>query len=749
MLRQNAAPITVAAILFIAALAITAWAGYALNEANTWVTHSYQVMAELDSLYDSVERAESDMRGYVLTGDPNLRAMLPTLKQRVNNKFAGLSQLLTDSPDQAALLRRLHSEAQETLNFAASVDNLYQRSPQAAGDLIRKTHGTSIMSAIGDTRARLLDIETRLLDERTRHLETMKFLAVPIACVLAASGLAMLLLTVSTTRLMLTNEALRGDELERVNEQLQESKRLFDSFMQYTPALAWVKNAEGLIIWANEHYYKTFQLRPDQVIGKRSSDVYPYLSQIAVEASDEHIIQGDLLVEHVVSIPLPTGERHFFVAKFPIEISHGKVVGGIAVDITEQYQAEEQIVELNRQLQKHVQQLETARDKALEVSALKSAFVANISHEIRTPLSGIIGMNELLLNTELNDDQRSLAQTVHESSMSLLTVLNDILDLSKIEAGKMRFQLAPFNLKWLMQDSIKLMSAAAGAKGLQLTLEYDDSIAKHLIGDAERIRQVLLNLIGNAVKFTQQGKIIVSARAVSRNEDEVVVTFSVCDTGIGISNEDRKYLFVPFAQVDNSNARRFGGTGLGLTICKKLVAGMGGDIDVRSEPGKGSTFYFNLPLKKHAADQATKPATKMPRQAEGMHKVVLVVEDNPVLQHLTVMQLTNLGVSTRVAATGLEALHSVEQMRYDLIFMDVHLPKMSGFEVTERIREMEKNIGIHTPIVAMTAGAMEGDKQRCLAAGMDDYLSKPVSMDSLRALLDKWFGPTGRESKTA
>jgi PAS domain S-box-containing protein len=749
MVRQSAAPITVAAILFIAALAVTAWVGYGLNQANTWVTHTYQVMAELDNLYDNVERAESDMRGYVLTGDPRLRGMLPTLQKQTDGKFAVLSRLLADDPGQAALLRRLQSEAQDKLNISASVQALYRRSPSAAVDLMRKNSGSSLMAAISDTRARMLDIERRLLDERTRHLQTMKFLAVPIACVLAASGVAMLFLTVGTTRLMLSSESLRGDELERMNEQLQESKRLFESFMQYTPALAWVKNAEGQIMWANEHYYKTFRLRADQVLGKRSSEICPQLAQSAVETTDKHIMQGDSLVEHVISVSLHNGDRYFFVAKFPIETAHGRVVGGIAVDITEQYQAEEQIVDLNKQLQKHIQQLESARDKALEASALKSAFVANISHEIRTPLSGIIGMNELLRATELDDDQQSLAQTVHESSMSLLTVLNDILDLSKIEAGKMRFQLSPFNLKWLLQDSVKLMSAAAGAKGLQLKLTYDDGITKHLIGDAERIRQVLLNLIGNAVKFTQEGTITVAASPLSNDEDEVVVNFSVSDTGIGISNEDRKYLFVPFAQVDNSSTRRFGGTGLGLTICKKLVAGMGGDIDVISEIGKGSTFYFSLPLKKHAQEQAVKPATKLPHLAEGMHKVALVVEDNPVLQHLTVMQLTNLGVSTRVAATGVEALQSVEQMRFDLILMDVHLPKMNGFEVTERIREMEKDSGVHTPIIAMTAGAMEGDKQRCLASGMDDYLSKPVSMDSLRGILDKWFGAADRESKSA
>jgi signal transduction histidine kinase/CheY-like chemotaxis protein len=401
--------------------------------------------------------------------------------------------------------------------------------------------------------------------------------------------------------------------------------------------------------------------------------------------------------------------------------------------------AQLKVSHLNTELQSHVKQLEIARDRALESSSLKSAFVANISHEIRTPLSGIIGMNELLLDSDLNPEQQALAATVQDSSMSLLTVLNDILDLSKIESGKLTLDVVPFSLQDVVDDAVRLMTAAAGAKGLKIYGNYDVRTPRSVAGDPDRVRQILLNLIGNAVKFTDHGSVTVQTLLVSETEKECVMRISVSDTGIGMTDDDRRHLFTPFSQLDNSTTRRFGGTGLGLAICKRLIVAMGGSIDVASKPAIGSTFMFTLPFSKAVKGEKINFVRKLKPCAQA-HRCVLVVEDNPVLQQLAVMQLTNLGVSTRVARTGSEAIETVDSTWFDLILMDVHLPKMNGFECTQRIRELqERKQQKKSPIVAMTAGAMEGDREKCLSEGMDDYLSKPVSIETLRAMIDKWW----------
>jgi PAS domain S-box-containing protein len=561
-----------------------------------------------------------------------------------------------------------------------------------------------------------------------------------MAAVLAGTGLTLLVCAIALIRSAIKTEVTKSHELSDANAALSESKQMFDSFMLHTPAIAWVKSPDGKIIWANRNFYKSFHLKPEQVIGKRADE---FLSQSSEEIDrvDRHVIEDNSSVEHIMPLHLSRDTAHyFFISKFPVHSSQGDLIGAIAIDVNKQFLAEEQIKQLNAQLREHVKQLEIARDKALESSALKSAFVANISHEIRTPLSGILGMNELLLGSELNTDQRILAETVHESSLSLLTVLNDILDLSKIEAGKMSFEYAPFNLPWVVQDSIRLMSAAAGAKNIALNVQFDDKTPKSVVGDSERLRQVLLNLIGNAVKFTQKGGITVEVRVERETADEFRVRFSVKDTGIGISAEDRKYLFVPFAQVDNSSTRRVGGTGLGLTICKKLVNGMGGEIGVESEQGVGSTFSFSLPLRKPGLEAAPKPASHTGPRRTNAHKWILVVEDNPVLQSLAVVQLNNLGISSQVARSGEEAIKLASEARFDLILMDLNLPTISGFDATKRIREMEKAKGKRTPIVAMTAGTTQSDRQRAMQSGMDDYLTKPVSIDALRRMIEKWTG---------
>lgn len=420
------------------------------------------------------------------------------------------------------------------------------------------------------------------------------------------------------------------------------------------------------------------------------------------------------------------GSRFWAHVTITAVFDDGQLIGFAKVsrDMTKQRQAQ--------------QELALAHEKALEASALKSAFVANISHEIRTPLSGILGMNELLLQSNLDEEQKELARTVQASSESLLTVLNDVLDLSKVEAGKLTLEANPFNVSFTTQDATRLMAATAKNKGLDLSHQIDLAIPELVIGDAERLRQILLNLIGNAVKFTQKGSVSVQAKVLEEDQDTVTISFVVNDTGIGIAEEDRANLFAPFSQADSSNTRKYGGTGLGLTICKHLVELMGGQIGLESEKDKGSTFWFKVAFPKTVAG-----AVEFSQRATGVSSptepTVLLVEDNVILQDLAQKQLANLGIKSVIATCGSEAIEAINGTQFDAIFMDCHLPKMDGYEATQVIRKIEKSRNRRTPIIAMTANAMTGDKERALAAGMDDYIAKPVKLQDLKSACEKWI----------
>lgn len=406
-------------------------------------------------------------------------------------------------------------------------------------------------------------------------------------------------------------------------------------------------------------------------------------------------------------------------------------------------EANQKLGEANKELKILNEKLTLARDQALEASNLKSSFVANISHELRTPVTGVLGMNELLLQTELTAHQKELASSMQDAARSLHSIVNDILDLSKIEAGKMTLQNLLINPADMIRDSINILLPSAQRKGISLNCLIDPVLEEkkpHLTGDPVRINQVLLNLMGNAIKFTESGSIEVKAEVLDRKEEHSIIKISVTDTGIGLAAEERKILFVPFTQADDSTTRKYGGTGLGLTISKHLVELMDGEIGVESEKGKGSTFWFSIPLF-HSNEIILKRYTTSAsiNLATASQGKVLVVEDNPVLRSLALKQLEMLGIGANAVSNGQAALDELDRVRYSLILMDCHLPVMDGFEATQAIRKQEEKNGDHITIIAMTAGAMTGDDEKCRQSGMDDYLAKPYTLKQLKEKLNNWL----------
>jgi PAS domain S-box-containing protein len=537
----------------------------------------------------------------------------------------------------------------------------------------------------------------------------------------------------------ITAQVRAEQALAASREELASSERMHRAMFEHNPQPMWLYERQSFqIVAANDAAQVAYGYSREEFLAMTALDLLPtedrpgFISSMTVAEGEQSGLR----------VSVPRRHRYKDGTIVDVEITANDVL----LDGREcRVVLSQNVTERNRA----AAELAAARDEAVEASNTKSAFLANISHEVRTPMNGVLGMTQLLLDSPLNADQRSLAEHLASSGELMVALINDIFDISKIEAGQLQLELNDFSLRESIAKACAVAHPQAITKGLNLIQEIDPALPALARGDGRRLYQIILNLIVNAVKFTSEGKIVVRAAVGPQHGAASAVRIEVIDTGIGIEPSLVDNMFEPFTQADASTTRKYGGTGLGLAISRELIELMGGTIGATSEPGSGSTFWVELLLNEPTT---TAGGALAPVDGEGTAKpqwstapLVLVVEDSQVNQIVVVRTLERCGCRTDVAHNGRQALEMLSEQRYDAVLMDCQMPEMDGYEATAALRARE-NGRSRTPVIAMTAHAMRGDRERCLDAGMDDYLSKPIRRDWLIDTLRRWLPPTSDDA---
>jgi PAS domain S-box-containing protein len=511
---------------------------------------------------------------------------------------------------------------------------------------------------------------------------------------------------------------------QKTRGQLAESEDKYRTYISNSPDVIYVVNAEGKYIEVNESACRVTGYSQEELLSKHSYDsTHP--DSIEKAGADFETLKknGRISAEYLFS--KKDGSRYYMQLD-AVKVNDNMFIG-FGKETTE------------RRLQE--EQLKSAKLQAEAANTAKSQFLANMSHEIRTPMNGVMGMLQLLQMTDLTKEQADYLGVSMTSSESLLKVINDILDYSKIEAGKLRIEKIQFNLLEFLNEIEIMFKPSVLNKELTLNMFIEENVPHRLVGDPFRLRQVLSNLIGNAIKFTQKGRIDVKIRMLEESNNKVTIEWIVQDTGIGLSSHNLKTIFNSFSQADNSTTRQYGGTGLGLAISKGIVEKMKGEIWAESKEGEGSSFYFTCVLEKSAEDTTIVTNAIVINLEDSAKEDVLkllIVEDDAISRMVIENFAIQKGWQVIMAQNGKEAIDVYRKQHVDAILMDVQMPELDGYKATGVIRQLEKQKGTHTPIIAMTAFALKGDREKCLESGMDDYLSKPIDAEKFYETVEKW-----------
>jgi signal transduction histidine kinase/CheY-like chemotaxis protein/CHASE3 domain sensor protein len=683
-----------------------------LIKSKNWISNTYNVISQTHSIFSILAITESEVRGYVITGKMDFLNIYKVSSKELKNQINELKWHTRDHPGLQERVSKLEFYAIAKLEFLQRI--VLKRSKEGkapAMDLIGTGVGKVLMDKITYTLKEIEKEEYRLLKIRNSESERITSKVIMIGLY----GGAMALLVIVFSGIFIIKDFNRR---KKTLTELEENKSRINKFLDALPLGVFVLNADGKPYYANEksldilgkgidpnikpgalaEVYKSFKEGTDTEYPASEMPIVKALSGLSSSISDMEIRNNNKSVMLEVTAQ-------------PVYDRQGQLLFAIAAfqDITERKKSEKELFE--------------AKKIAQESALLKERFLANMSHEIRTPLNAIIGFSDLIDTSQIKEEYGEYIQAIKTSGVNLLAIVNDILDLSKIDAGKIVVEKTPFNIRSLLNSLNILMANKAKEKNIKLIIHNENSFPQYLSGDPTRLSQILINLIGNAIKFTENGQVEVTCSVKNEAADALNFEFKVQDTGIGISKDEQAIIFERFNQANSETTRKYGGTGLGLSIAKNLVEIQGGALTVESEPGKGSTFTFTIPYQIASVSERSAINSSMDnvKKTQLGPLKILLAEDNELNQKLALKVLSRFGFETDIASNGKIAVKMLEEKSYAVVLMDMQMPEMGGYEATAVIRKMGNDV----PVIAMTAHALPGEKEKCIAGGMNDYISKP------------------------